>query len=219
VNINVTDTGIGIASEHLERIFGAFSQADASTTRKYGGTGLGLTICRRLIELMGGSIRVESFPGKGSAFQVSLPFQVASQFEAESPHQKIPYFWEGAPLTILVAEDNAINQKFISATLGSMGHVAVCCDDGLQAVEIWRCGSFDYILMDIQMPVMGGEEALKLIRNEENAREKHTPIIALTAHTLKGDRERFMESGFDAYLSKPLQIGELAEVLKQLHVS
>jgi PAS domain S-box-containing protein len=217
IHIIVADTGIGMPMDHLEKIFSAFTQADSSTTRRYGGTGLGLTICRRLIELMGGSILVESSPGEGSVFRVSLPFEVGPQPEAAS--SGIPADqsrWDGPRYSILVAEDNPVNQRFISVILRKMGHEVVCSNDGSQAVEAWRNGCFDCILMDIQMPVMGGEEALQRIRNEEHTTEGSIPIIALTAHAIKGDRERFLEFGFDGYLAKPLVLDELTGVLKRL---
>ena len=216
IQISVADTGIGMAPEQLEKIFGAFTQADSSTTRRYGGTGLGLTISRKLIELMGGSIRVESTSGVGSIFRVSLPFKVAPQPEALSDIPADHCLWGGAPLSILVAEDNPVNQKFISTMLRKMGHEVVHCNDGAQALEAWRNGRFDCILMDIQMPVMGGEEALQQIRREEASKEGCIPIIALTAHALKGDRERFLEVGFDGYLAKPLQLDELNAELRRL---
>jgi CheY-like chemotaxis protein len=113
-----------------------------------------------------------------------------------------------------VAEDNPVNQRFISIILRKMGHEVVCSNNGAQAVEAWRKGRFDCILMDIQMPVMSGEEALQQIRGEEKITEGHIPIIALTAHALKGDRERFLELGFDGYLAKPVTVNELVEQLK-----
>jgi signal transduction histidine kinase/DNA-binding NarL/FixJ family response regulator len=217
IRISIADTGIGMAPAQLEKIFGAFTQADSSTTRRYGGTGLGLTICRRLIELMGGSILVESSPGEGSVFHVSLPFQISSQPEAVSSGISADQCLCDGPLySILVAEDNSVNQRFISIILRKMGHRVVCTNDGAQAVEAWRNGRFDCILMDIQMPVMGGEEALQQIRKEENTKEVHTPIIALTAHALKGDREHFLKFGFDGYLTKPVKFDELAGELKML---
>jgi CheY-like chemotaxis protein len=220
VRISVTDSGIGMAPEQLEKIFGAFTQADSSTTRRYGGTGLGLAICRRLIELMGGSILVESSPGKGSVFRVSLPFEVAPQPEAAASGLSADQcLWDGPLYSILVAEDNPVNQRFISIILRKMGHEVVCSSDGAQAVEAWRSGRFDCILMDIQMPVMGGEEALLQIRKEEDPKDGCIPIIALTAHALKGDRARFLESGFDGYLAKPLQLEALNGELMRLQSS
>jgi len=214
VRISVSDTGIGMAPEQLEKIFNAFTQADSSTTRRYGGTGLGLAICSRLVKLMNGSITVESSPGAGSSFHVHLPFEVCRQSTAESDAPADLCLWDGARYSILVAEDNPVNQKFISTILAKMGHEVSCCDNGEQAVEAWRNGGFDCILMDIQMPVMSGVEALQQIRREEKT---PVPIIALTAHALIGDRERFLDSGFDGYLSKPLQLNDLAGVLRRLN--
>ena len=216
VNISVRDTGIGIAPDQHEKIFGAFNQADASTTRRYGGTGLGLTICRRLVELMGGSIGVESTGENGSEFHVSLPFEIAPNAETVPAEPGVQNLREGPRLSILVVEDNPTNQKFIGALLRKTGHRVTCGNDGKQALEAWRSAHFDCILMDIQMPVMGGEEALKQIRNDESANGRHVPVIALTAHALKGDQERFLAQGFDGYLTKPLRIEKLIEQLNQL---
>ncbi len=216
VTIRVADTGIGMTPEQLNRIFGAFTQADSSTTRRYGGTGLGLTICSRLLELMGGSIQVESIPGEGSVFRITLPFDIGPKLELATDVPVNQCQWDGRACSILVAEDNLINQKFIRSILGKMGHEVVCCDDGAQAVKAWRSGSFDCILMDIQMPVMGGEEALRQIRSEEGSIDGNMPIIALTAYALKGDRERFLEIGFDGYLAKPVKLDELSDVIKRL---
>jgi len=216
VRISVRDTGIGISPDQIEKIFGAFMQADASTTRKFGGTGLGLTISRHLVELMGGSIRIESCPGAGSVFHVSLPFETTSVDESLPVKPADQLDWVGSFYSILVAEDNPVNQKFISTCLRKMGHDVLCCNNGAEAVEAWRKNRFDSILMDIQMPIMGGEEALKLIRQEENRQGGHVRVTALTAHALKGDRERYLQAGFDGYLSKPLGIVELIQELKKL---
>lgn len=216
ISISVRDTGIGIAPDQHEKIFGAFNQADASTTRRYGGTGLGLTICRRLVELMGGSIGVEGTEGEGSTFHISLPFEVTPLEEplSSAPDMQLP--GEDLPLSILAVEDNPTNQKFIGALLRKIGHRVTCSSNGRQALEAWRTSHFDCILMDIQMPVMGGEEALQQIRYEENFSGKHVQVIALTAHALKGDQERFLALGFDGYLAKPLRIEKLVEQLNQL---
>lgn len=216
VNISVRDTGIGIAPDQHEKIFGAFNQADASTTRRYGGTGLGLAICRRLVELMGGSIGVKSTGENGSEFHVSLPFEITPNAETVPATPDFHNLREGSQLSILAVEDNPTNQKFIGALLRKIGHRVTCCSNGRQALEAWRTDHFDCILMDIQMPVMGGEEALQQIRNDENESGRHVPVIALTAHALKGDQERFLAQGFDGYLTKPLRIEKLVEQLNQL---
>jgi signal transduction histidine kinase/ActR/RegA family two-component response regulator len=214
IRISIADTGIGMAREQLGKIFGAFIQADSSTTRRYGGTGLGLNICQRLIEYLGGSIMVESKPGEGSVFHVSLPFEVNPQPEevATIPADQCPL--DGQRYSILVAEDNLVNQKFVSILLHKMGHEVVCSNDGAQAVEAWRKGRFDCILMDIQMPVMGGIEALQQIRKEEMTTGGCIPIIALTAHAFNEEQEQFLELGFNGYLAKPVIVNELVELLK-----
>jgi len=175
-----------------------------------------LTICRRLVELMGGSIGVESTGENGSEFHVSLPFEIAPNAETVPAEPGVQNLREGPRLSILVVEDNPTNQKFIGALLRKTGHRVTCGNDGKQALEAWRSAHFDCILMDIQMPVMGGEEALKQIRNDESANGRHVPVIALTAHALKGDQERFLAQGFDGYLTKPLRIEKLIEQLNQL---
>jgi signal transduction histidine kinase len=215
-HISIADTGIGIEPEQLKKIFGAFTQADSSTTRKYGGTGLGLNICRKLVELMGGSIQAESTPGAGSIFHLFLPFEICSPSETKLDLSADHCLWNGPLFSILVAEDNPVNQKLICSILRKMGHEVVHSNDGALALETWRNGNFDCILMDIQMPVMGGEEALQQIRAEEATTKGRIPIIALTAHALKGDRERFLAEGFDGYLAKPLRIEELTAELRRL---
>ncbi len=216
VRISVADTGIGMAPDQVRKVFNAFTQGDSSTTRKYGGTGLGLAISSKLVEMMGGSIHVESNPGQGSEFSVTIPFVTGSHLPEAVATTGDTDHWNGSYYSILVAEDNAINQKFIRTILNKMGHSVSCCDNGEQAVDSWRNGRFDCILMDVQMPVMSGEEALQQIRREEVAKGGSIPIIALTAHALKGDREYFLRNGFNGYLAKPLQIDELKSILNHL---
>ncbi len=216
VRLTVSDTGVGITPEAMDRIFAPFTQADSSTTRKYGGSGLGLAICRKLADLLGGRIWCESQAGAGSSFHLELPF-VAQR----SPHaavagsvdEPLP---EGPPMTILVAEDNPMNANFIAKLLEKLGHQVSLVENGRQALEQWRAGSFDCILMDVQMPEMGGDEAVSLIRQEEALRGSRTPIIALTAHALRGDRERLLACGFDNYLAKPVTVPLLRHALAEL---
>jgi len=216
VRISVADTGIGMNPDQVRKVFNAFTQGDSSTTRKYGGTGLGLAISSKLVEMMGGSIHVESTPEQGSEFSVTIPFVTGSHLPEPITVACEMDQWNGSYYSILVAEDNAINQKFIRTILNKMGHSVSCCDNGEQAVDSWRNGRFDCILMDVQMPVMSGEEALQQIRKEEMAKGGSIPIIALTAHALKGDREYFLRNGFNGYLAKPLQIDELKSILNHL---
>ncbi len=205
----VRDTGIGIAPDKVGHIFEPFEQADGSTTRKYGGTGLGLSISRRLAELMGGTMGVESEPSRGSVFwftarlpRAELPAAVAEQPKAAA-----------RPLRVLLAEDNPVNQRLAVRLLEKMGHASVVAGNGLEAVAALEDAEFDVVLMDVQMPEMGGIEATAEIRRREAASGGHIPIIALTAHAMKGDRERCLEAGMDGYLTKPLRPGELAAAL------
>ncbi len=220
VDIGVRDTGIGIPSDKQDKIFEAFSQADASTTRKYGGTGLGLAISKQLAELMGGRLWVESTEGKGSTFHLELPYKEASDAERQTERLvKTALVSPERALTILVAEDNVINQRTISLLLEKLGHRAIIAKDGQHALEMCRVHSPDCILMDILMPVMSGTEALHAIRNQEQKSGlKPIPIIALTADALKGTEERLLKEGFDGYLSKPLRLQELQDVLERLRL-
>ncbi|HEY5996418.1 MAG TPA: ATP-binding protein, partial [Candidatus Deferrimicrobiaceae bacterium] len=214
VHFCVSDTGIGIPAEARERIFAPFVQADLSMSRRYGGSGLGLSICRRLVELMGGRIWIETPPGGGSAFRFILPFNTWAGEEstgAASPEPPAAPSAGGARrLRILLAEDQEINIKYARAVLAAMGHAVEVARDGRQACELVAVGGCDLVLMDLQMPGMDGESAMRLIRDREAGTGEHTPIIALTAHAMSGDRERLLSAGFDSYVSKPLVASTLA---------
>jgi len=214
IRISVADTGIGITADALDMIFAPFSQADTSTTRRYGGTGLGLSISKHFVDLMGGTIRVESAVGGGSLFQVTIPFTV-DQPRLE-PHDGMVGAWEGPPLRILLVEDQEISLRFIAKILQNMGHTLDAAQGGREAVEKWEHGTFDVILMDVQMPVMDGIEATAAIRGREVSRGGHVPIIALTARALKEDRENLLARGFDGYVPKPLEVKVLNDELKRL---
>ncbi|QOX79639.1 response regulator [Trichlorobacter lovleyi] len=215
IRIEVADTGIGIAAEALDRIFDPFTQADTSTSRRFGGTGLGLTICRQLAELMGGRIWVESAAGTGSRFHLELPFKRPAEPPPEPSAQQLSALTlpRQKPLTILVAEDNLLNQRTAVLLLQKAGHHPLCAENGQQALEIWRKEAIDLILMDLHMPCMSGGEALSAIRAEEEISGKHTPVIALTADALKGTREALLQQGFDAYLTKPFRLEVLLKTL------
>lgn len=215
LRITVSDTGIGMSQESMQQIFRPFVQADSSTTRRYGGTGLGLTICRKLAELMGGSISVESSLGQGSHFYLDLPFALGNRTAAQPDRIPSHALTDSAPrpIRILVAEDNPINQRTISLILEKIGHQTICTSNGLEALERWREGNIDVILMDIQMPVMSGSEALQIIRSEEVLTTIRTPVIALTADVLKGTEDKLLQAGFDGYLTKPLKIKTLRDEL------
>jgi len=208
----VADTGIGMTDAAVKKLFKPFVQADASTTRRYGGTGLGLAISHKLIKLMGGTIDVRSTPGEGSVFTVSLTTQraeIQSFPEAQcDPLEAV----DVAALRVLVAEDNEINQKIVRAMLASMGLEPVVVDNGVAAVDQVMRRPFDVILMDVQMPMMDGVAATAAIR-ALNSDVSQTPIIALTANAMAGDRERFLSSGFDDYISKPIDPALLSRAL------
>ncbi len=213
--LTVQDTGIGIDPEALSRIFDHFEQADNSTTRQYGGSGLGLTICKRLSELMGGSIRVESEKGKGTVFYVELPFIIPETlFRSNEDDSAITLPQKG--LSILLAEDNRFNADTITAMLERIGHKADIVCNGREALDMWNVARYDCILMDIQMPVMDSHLALSTIRAEERRKGGYTPIIAVTAHALLGDKERLLAEGFDGYVAKPVNMLHLSEEIKRV---
>jgi CheY-like chemotaxis protein len=213
----VRDTGIGIPGDKQQIIFEAFRQADGSTTRKYGGTGLGLAICSRLVEMMEGRIWVQSVAGVGSSFFFTSRFILAPEApEGEtqptdtlslqnmlaavgtSAHQP------KRELSVLLAEDNVVNQRLVKRLLEKRGHMVEVASTGREAVEMAERGSFDVILMDVQMPDMDGLETTARIRKHEETRGGRTPIIALTAHTMRGDRERCLAAGMDNFINKPI---------------
>lgn len=195
---SVRDTGIGIQPEQQDLIFDAFLQADSSTTRKYGGTGLGLTISRQLVSLMGGKIWVQSEAGDGSTFFFTSKFGIAPK-RTEIVDQS------ASGLNILLVEDNPVNQKLAEALLRRQNHRVTTAANGRQAVDFFQQGSFQLVLMDVQMPEMDGLEATKAIRKLEQERgEGHIHIIAMTAFDQEGDRIRCREAGMDNFLSKPI---------------
>ncbi|MEZ4457788.1 MAG: response regulator [Gemmatimonadales bacterium] len=208
VRITVQDTGIGMTPEQAARIFDKFTQADTSTTRKYGGTGLGLSICRQLAELLGGTIALESAPGEGSAFKVSLP--LASP--AAAPAAVAPAAAVGQ-LTghVLLADDYPANRKIACWMLEKIGLTVETASDGAEAVAALQRGGFDLVLMDCQMPNVDGFEATARIRAD--AAIAATPVIAMTAAALASDRDRCLAAGMNDYLSKPVQLEDLAQVL------
>jgi len=214
--VEVKDEGIGIPKDKLNTIFKPFSQADNSTTRKYGGTGLGLTISYNLIELLGGKLEVESEVDKGSRFCFSIPLKKSDiqQNKDDKSNSKDVFKYH-----ILLVEDNQANIMFVSVLLKKLGITFDVANDGVEAVDIYKSShhKYDCILMDENMPNMTGSEATKCIRAfEKEIGIDETFIIALTANALDGDRERFLEVGMNEYLSKPLDIEKLKEILRNL---
>jgi signal transduction histidine kinase/ActR/RegA family two-component response regulator len=219
VMFTVSDTGIGIQPEKHATIFEPFAQADASTTRRFGGTGLGLTISARLIELMGGAIRIESELDRGTQVYVTLPFEIRTAAAMPTPHRELKDLNGNEAhrsLRILVAEDNAVNTLLLTALLGKRGYTAVTVVNGREAVAAVTEAVFDIVLMDVQMPEMDGFEATAAIRKSEAVIGTHVPIIALTAHAMKGDREMCLAAGMDGYLSKPIIPKELFALIESL---
>lgn len=208
----VTDTGIGIPAEKLELIFAPFEQADSHITRRFGGTGLGLTISAALVRLMGGELQVVSTPGEGSTFRFTLPLERTAKQDLPD-EAAAPAAISG--LRILVAEDNRVNQLVFERLLKRQGHTVIIAGDGAEAVARFRdSGPFDLVLMDLQMPVLSGQEAVQAIREIE-AGASRVPVIAITAHALNGDREACLAGGFDAFLAKPVQLQELVACLER----
>lgn len=223
VRFCVSDTGIGISPADQERIFAPFTQVDASATRRHEGAGLGLSICAQLIRAMGGIRSLRSVPGEGSTFSFTVPMLIdrskmdASPVATHEVHREARRsFLEGVPdsrpLHVLLAEDTATNQVLVMHALGKRGHRVEVVDNGRSAVVAAERGSYDVILMDLQMPDMGGIDATAAIRALPGG--KRTPIIALTAHSMVGDRERCLAAGMEGYLSKPINLRELIEVVE-----
>jgi two-component system, sensor histidine kinase len=220
VQFSITDTGIGLSEVARKRLFQPFTQADGSTTRQYGGTGLGLVISKRLAELMGGEIGVESQEGVGSTFWFTAQFEESEQTilkdNGTPPSEEDKFPGRITDFLILVAEDNLTNQSVALKQLRSLGYRARLVSNGIEAVDeiVTYPGQYDLVLMDCQMPVMDGYEATRLIRAEEVLSGRHIPIIALTANAMQGTREKCLAAGMDDYLSKPVSIDSLQSTLE-----
>jgi signal transduction histidine kinase/ActR/RegA family two-component response regulator len=220
LRFSVVDTGIGIPGEQQASVFEAFHQLDGSSTRRHGGTGLGLAISARLVELMGGRIWLESAPGKGSAFHFTVGVQrAAPEARRQTPSQPLA---RGAPsgkgnaVRVLLVEDNLVNQRLFVRLIEKLGHQVSVAANGREALTMHAAGRFDVVLMDVQMPEMDGLEATREIRRRERESGVHTPILGLTAHAMKGDKERCLEAGMDSYLAKPVRVDELTEAIASL---
>jgi two-component system, sensor histidine kinase and response regulator len=214
LHFEVCDTGIGIAPEKQEVIFQAFSQADNSTTRRYGGTGLGLTIAARLAQNMGGRLWVKSDAGSGSTFGFTVMVGACESPAISAASGRVPGEHRKHGLRILIAEDNPVNQKVACAILEREGHSLTVACNGMEAAGAMEDGPFDLILMDIQMPLMDGYEATAAIRARGDAAGGRTPIVAMTAHARPEDREKCLAAGMDGYLSKPVRKAELLEAVE-----
>jgi len=213
VQIAVQDTGIGIEQDRLAKIFEPFVQADASMTRRFGGTGLGTTIARQLAELMGGRIEASSQEGVGSEFRVELPLALHRSGTVALLQSTVAL----EPLHVLLVDDVSQNLDLLAVLLSKGGHTCVTAVDGLEAVEKFQQDHFDVILMDMQMPVMDGLQATQAIRLiEAEASLPRTPIIAVTANAMEADREAALRAGMDGFVAKPVQQNALYAEMRRL---
>ena len=217
IKFEVIDTGIGITESNLKKLFQSFSQVDSSTTRLYGGTGLGLVISKNIAKLLGGEMGVESEEGKGSNFWFWINYKKSQHSHLTVEPIKVKENLEPNKLHVLLAEDNPINQKVAKMHLEKLGHSVECANNGKIAFEMYTKNDYDLIFMDIQMPEMDGIQATKLIREFESDIQLTTPIkiIALTANAMKGDKEACLTAGMNNYMSKPFKPAELSQVLKE----
>jgi len=221
LKFRVTDTGIGIAENKLDKLFKRFSQVDDSNTRQFGGTGLGLAISKTLIEMMKGEMEVESKEGIGSSFIFTAIFRLQEK-QAELAKQDIPYPVQCTSMKlrkVLLAEDDLVSRNIMTIILKKRGFQVVAVENGKEAVSVYEKKKFDLILMDVNMPYLDGFSATAQIRSMEKKLSVHTPIIAMTAYALKGDREKCLESGMDDYLCKPIDIGQVMKIINKYVLS
>ncbi len=227
LDFEVGDTGVGIPADKQELVFDAFAQADSSTTRRFGGTGLGLAITRRLVEAMGGTISVSSTPGLGSRFRFTVALRPATgaavaagaaaagcvpdpAAAAAAAAADAGDLASSGLLRVLLAEDNVVNQKLASLMLQKLGHEVVVAADGRRACELVAQDEFDLVLMDMQMPDMGGIEATRRIRDAGY----RLPIVAMTANAMDADRDRCIATGMNGFLAKPVRAPALADAMR-----
>jgi CheY-like chemotaxis protein len=227
LRFSVTDTGVGIPQDRQDAIFDAFSQADSSTTRNYGGTGLGLTIATQLVRHMGGRIWLESQTGVGSKFQFTANFRLIDETlttppsESEQGSKALSEDHNSRPgasfnsMKVLLVEDNDLNQMLASEILELNGYEVVVAENGRRALQLIDEIAFDLVLMDIHMPVLDGYQATRAIRESEVITETHIPIIAMTANAMDGDEQKCHEAGMDGFIAKPFRPDRLVSVVKK----
>jgi CheY-like chemotaxis protein/HPt (histidine-containing phosphotransfer) domain-containing protein len=225
LHYSVTDTGIGVPEDKHEAIFHAFQQGDGSTTRRFGGTGLGLAISSTLVQMMGGRLWVESVLHEGSVFHFTARFECPILVTSVGDDR----LWDSVPppatmgaespshsISVLLVEDNVVNQRLAASLLQRYGHRVTTVNNGNEALVAVEQAPFDAVLMDVQMPEMNGLEATRAIRVREQRTGGHVPIVAMTAHAMKGDRKRCLDAGMDEYLTKPIDPRQLYAVLERL---
>jgi CheY-like chemotaxis protein len=217
LRLDVIDSGIGIPEDKLASIFEEFVQADSSISRRFGGTGLGLAIAKKLVGLHSGRIWVESEVGRGSAFHVELPMAAAGPVEAaEAEASEATSATSGGqemPARVLVVEDNPVNQQVVAGLLGRRGYRTSAVNNGREALAALETGTFDLVLMDVQMPELDGLETTRLIRQDK--RWLTLPIVGLTAHATAGDRERCIEAGMNEHVAKPVRLAALLGIVRK----
>jgi CheY-like chemotaxis protein len=219
LSVEVSDTGVGFDPAFMDSLFDRFTQADSTITRRFGGTGLGLSICRGLVEMMGGEITVDLNPSGGSRFTVILP-AVRAERVCGTGREVATTSTSLRGLRVLLAEDHPVNQKIVQLILGPLEVDLVTVEDGAQAVERMAGGAFDLVLMDMQMPVLDGLAATRLIREREaGTSAARTPIVMLTANALAQHREEARQAGADVHLAKPITPEKLLEVVHALAVA
>lgn len=214
IRFEVEDTGVGIAAAKLDRIFQPFEQEDATTSRRFGGTGLGLAICKTLAEMMGGTADAQSQLGKGSLFGFTVLLRQTSEQAASSEDSCVTYIPQGR--RVLLAEDGLVNQRVAIGLLEKRGHHVELVENGKQAVEAIAKQAYDVVLMDIQLPVMDGLTAIKEIRRRESGSGRHQWVVAMTAHAMSGDKEKFLNAGMDSHLTKPFRPEELYAAVERI---
>ena len=214
LHVTVTDTGVGIPADRQAAVFEAFTQADGSTTRRYGGTGLGLTISSSLVELMGGRIWLESEPGRGTRFHFTVKVGVSDRAAHAAPPAAATTV--DRPLRILLTDDNAVNRRLAARLLEKQGHVVQVASSGREALAALEREAFDLAILDVQMADMDGFETTAIIRERERATGDHLPIVAMTAHAMADDRARCLQAGMDGYLSKPIDPVTLAREIRRV---
>ena len=211
----VTDTGSGIAKADLDLLFEPFTQVDASSTRRFGGTGLGLTIARRMTNIMGGDISVSSEVGSGSTFTMTVEAEVVEWARPAPVETRVAERSEGQALSVLVVEDHPVNRMILEAWMGSAGHAASTAENGQIAVDVAQHQAFDLIIMDVNMPVMDGLTATRMIRSGQGV-NRDTPVVVLSASARSEDHQAGLDAGADAYLNKPIDFSALAQLMTHL---